>query len=334
MGAALVFSMGLAARSDHDVAVPSYLHGADGGFEKFFHKGGCKMNVQRILILGVLLCWSGLAQAGTWLTLDMPNATGTKIYGISGNNVVGSSSLGNFIYNMATDTWAIQNTPDIIKGIDGTNFVGDYGDYYHKHGFLYDGTNLTTLDLSDVASTRIEGIDGRNVVGYYDTGRGTLKHGFFYDGSNWATLDKPGSHETFIVDLDGDNLVGWYTLTGSTHTYGFSYNMATQIWTSLSGPGPGSSAVTGISGENLVGTYYYYYQTHSFLYDGTTWAILDMPEANGHSTIFTGIDGDKITGYYYDTSGNTHGLIYAIPEPATMLLLASGGLLFNRYNLT
>jgi len=281
-----------------------------------------------ILMLGVLLSCGELAQAGTWFTLDMPGASGTKIYGISGSNIVGSSSLGNFLYNMATNSWTILNTPDVINGIDGSNAVGDYGDYYSRHGFLYDGATLTTIDMPGAASTRINGIDGSNIVGYYDTGRGTLKHGFLNNGANWTTLDMPGSqpgtsYETIISDIDGSNLVGWCPTNGGASSHGFLYNLTTNIWTSLDMPVGGSTRILGINGNNLVGQYQNY-NLHGFLYDGINWTTLDMPEANGHSTLISDIDDNKIVGYYYDSSGNVHGFVYTIPEPATVSFLLFG----------
>jgi hypothetical protein len=61
--------------------------------------------------LGVLtaILFSSYSIAGTWKTLDKPGATSTAIYGIQGNNLVGS---------------------------------------YDGHGFLYDGINWTILDIS------------------------------------------------------------------------------------------------------------------------------------------------------------------------------------------
>ena len=43
-----------------------------------------------------------------------------------------------------------------------------------------------------------------------------------------------------------------------------------------------------------------------------------------------GIDGGNVVGYYADADGNDHGLPAAIPESATLSLLALGMLLAGR----
>ena len=76
-----------------------------------------------------------------------------------------------------------------INGIDGSNLVGYYQDAqspYHYHGFLYNGTNWTTLDFPGATATYISGIDGGNLVGMYQNGSGS--HGFIYTIPEPATL--------------------------------------------------------------------------------------------------------------------------------------------------
>jgi len=54
-----------------------------------------------------------------------------------------------------------------------------------------------------------------------------------------------------------------------------------------------------------------------------TWTTLDYPGA--YQTVARGISGDSIVGIYNDGSGSpSHGFIYEIPEPATLLLLGFG----------
>jgi len=45
-----------------------------------------------------------------------------------------------------------------------------------------------------------------------------------------------------------------------------------------------------------------------------------------------GISGSSIVGSYSDSSG-THGFVYTIPEPATLLLFALGGLVLRKHKL-
>jgi hypothetical protein len=68
------------------------------------------------------------------------------------------------------------------------------------------------------------------------------------------------------------------------------------------------------------GTGYY-----PFLYDGSTWTTLYM------WGIPYGIDGSTIVGSYEDGSGS-HGFIYEIPEPATLLLFGLGAVILRKHH--
>lgn len=128
---------------------------------------------------------SGYAMADTWTTLDMPGATETYAYGISGNNIV--------------------------------------GEYYNsgRRSFLYNGTNWTTLEMPGAYGTYSCGIDGSNIVGYYEDASGF--HGFLYDGTNWTTLNKPGTTYIEAHDISGSNIVGYYRDASGLH--GFLYTI-------------------------------------------------------------------------------------------------------------
>jgi uncharacterized membrane protein len=110
------------------------------------------------------------------------------------------------------------------------------------------------------------------------------------------------------------------------HYNGFLHNGTT--WTTLNYPGASETTAYGISGSNIVG--YYEYEDgsrHGFLYDGTTWRTLDYPGA--FNTYAYGISGNRIVGCFSDSSGQ-HGFLLTIPEPATLSLLAIGGLVLVR----
>jgi len=103
-------------------------------------------------------------------------------------------------------------------------------------------------------------------------------------------------------------------------------------WTTIDVPGAYGAKPTkayGIDGSNIVGTYGDASGgQHGFLYNGSSWTTLDMPGAS--ETFAHGIDGSNIVGQYFDASGGYHGFVYVIPEPATLLLLALGGLALIR----
>ena len=84
----------------------------------------------------------------------------------------------------------------------------------------------------------------------------------------------------------------------------------------------------GIDGTNIVGSFSDGSDVHGLSYDGSTYTTLDVPGAS--STYAYDIDGTNIVGFFYDGSGNSHGFLAVIPEPATLSLLAVGMLMACR----
>ncbi|HLB74407.1 MAG TPA: PEP-CTERM sorting domain-containing protein [Sedimentisphaerales bacterium] len=95
-------------------------------------------------------------------------------------------------------------------------------------------------------------------------------------------------------------------------------------WVTIDYPGARRTNPSDISGGKIVGSYADAFNWYGCVYDGTTWTRLDFP--GGSDTTAYAIDGDNITGAYTDDSGKSHGFIYTIPEPGTIMLLGLGGL--------
>jgi hypothetical protein len=84
------------------------------------------------------------------------------------------------------DEWTIiEKKPGAVRtwitGIDGSNIVGGYETAFNcpTHGFLYNGTTWTTLDMPGAISTSISGINGNKIVGDY-TDASRKSHRFIY----------------------------------------------------------------------------------------------------------------------------------------------------------
>jgi hypothetical protein len=246
-----------------------------------------------------------------------------------------------------------------VTGISGNNIVGYYGTSVNQHGFIYDGTNWKTFDISSERSTVLLGISGNNIVGEYeDSVFIGLYHSFLYDGTTWTTiplmafgvgpginygidddiivtsnqiyniatqslttLNYPGASRTMICGVDGSNLVGSYD------NHGFVYNMTTQNWTTIDYPEATYTRIYGIDGSNLVGSSTLNGEKLAdFIYDGTTFHALDLPGSP------MGIYGNIIVGSYITTihfGDNgigvfSHGYVYTIPEPASLLFMGLG----------
>jgi len=147
--------------------------------------------------LAILLLAAAIARADTitsYTTLDDPlaNTSGIRVWGVSGNNVVG--------YYM--DSSSVE------------------------HGFLYNGGTYTTLDNPSASQmtyygTTAFGISGNNIVGTYSSDGASL--GFLYNGSTYATLNNPSGTSTAAYGISGNNVVGSYT-DSSNVIHGFLYN--------------------------------------------------------------------------------------------------------------
>ncbi len=185
------------------------------------------------------------------------------------------------------------------------------------------GTNYITLTFPGALQTAALGINGNNIVGWYQdivNGLGWYEntngvtHGFVYDGSSYNSIDYPGADQaTFASSISGNDIVGGYANVWGATGNGFLYNGTTYT------PLPVVSethAPYGISGNNIVGNYDDSSgMTHGFLYDGTSYTTIDFPGADG--SFAYGIDSDDIIvgTYFYYTNRTTgaaisHGYIY------------------------
>jgi hypothetical protein len=295
--------------------------------EKGMRKETClnSITICAVVVLFVM-CY---ARAGTWQTLDFEGTTQTQLLAIDGSNIIAETGGVNYyLYNGTT--WS--SLPDMPGHYDTKPYdiSGGViaGTYFNPgvHGYTYNGSIWTTYDEPLATNaTEILSIDGSNLVGDYWDDVGI--HGFFYNGTTWTSLDYAGANYTKVYGIRGENLVGGYGPdTGLGH--GFLYNYKEMTWTALDFPGgvSFSTYIKDIDGGNIVGCYSYF-GFHGFLYNGTTWTTLDFPGAN--YTQIEGISGNNIVGWYNDSSG-THGFVYIIPEPATLLLLGFGAAMVAR----
>ena len=87
----------------------------------------------------------------------------------------------------------------------------------------------------------------------------------------------------------------------------------------------GGPYANGISGNDIVGQLYDGGQYPvGFLYDGTTYTLLNDPVA-AEGSYASGISDGNIVGTYYDINGDPNGfLAEGVPEPSCVVLILTG----------
>jgi uncharacterized membrane protein len=151
---------------------------------------------------------------------------------------------------------------------------------------------------------------GRMVGGYNNTELDiyTADHGFELKGNTFSTIDYPGAQQTEVEAINkGGEMVGDF-LDASGNQHGFK--LAGGIYTQLDYPGTttGTVALGVNSSGEIVGIYNNPNQT-GFLLKSGTYSSIAVPGA-----VYTYAEGINkygvIAGYYFDTSGNSHGFTW------------------------
>lgn len=254
--------------------------------------------------------------AGTWTTINCPWGNMTETMGMSGSNIVGMSHSdvwNGFIYNGLTYTRLSMPgaTQTLLFNASGSNIVGVFDDSsLNSHGWLYNDTTKiwNTIDKSGATDTYVYGISANVMVGYYHTPAGQ-DLSFRFDGTTWANISMPGALITYTYGIDGNKYVGEYMDPSTYNNYGFYYDG--QNWITL------NFIPRDIDGSYIVG--------QNVVYNTITKTSFSLNAPGAGQTRLMGVNGDKIFGYY-----DSHGFVYTIPEPATLLLLGLGARLCLR----
>jgi MBG domain len=204
--------------------------------------------------------------------IDPPGSSLTVATAISGTRVVGwfidAGGQHGFLYDNSTGNYTVldptnsspSNNTTTATAVSSNGVVGYFQSTIDgaTHGFLFDGTNYTTIDPSGSQLTQATGISGNNVVGIYVNGE--QQHGFVYNIASTAyvsAIDPPTSLTnnafTTVTGVSGNNMAGYFQ---NSAEHGFLYETDNATFTSpLDPPLSVDTEIDGVSGDNVVGTY-------------------------------------------------------------------------------
>ena len=155
-------------------------------------------------------------------------------------------------------------------------------------------------------ATRILGIDGNDLVGYYESRQG-VDHAFATDAARkFRTIFRSSTSSVASAVNDRGQIVGWETVASSAAE---GWLLAGKRFANLAYPGAVLTQPSGINkSDEIVGSYEDASgNTHGFILTqplkAPRWREFDEPQASGE-TILAGInDRDDLVGYYQNGSG-------------------------------
>lgn len=276
--------------------------------------------------------------------VDPANPTFTQALGInSAGTIVGYGNAVTFngFELVLPSSFTRQNVPGAdggtqVVGISGSGTtVGFSITGGVTNGFAQTGGIFTTVDQPGTAFNQLLGINqsGTTAAGYSSTDPAGMVNQHALTVSGGPSFTTPAFTDinallpaNFNSQATGVNnagtVVGFYQPTSTTFT-GFE-DIAGMI-SSITFPGSVDTQALGVNDlGQIVGDY--------TLADGDMFGFLDtggvfttLDPFSSTAVTINGInDNGRVVGFYVDANGNTIGTVGAVPEPATLTLLAAG----------
>jgi hypothetical protein len=270
--------------------------------------------------------------------------SGTQQVGNTGNATLWSGSAASRV-DLNPSGFATSEA----KGTNGTKQVGfgstTAGGY--DHALLWSGSAASYVDLhpaNGYYASYAYGISGTQQVGYsWSVAANGNSHAMLWNGTAASYVDLhpsiSGFTSTYAYGTNGTKQVGWtYMVAGgvvNSHALLWSGTAASRV--DLNPTGFSASLAFGTNGTQQVG-YGNGSATggtdHALLWSGTAASFVDLNQFLPAGFIIScaqAIDSyGNIAGYARDNSGNYHAILWQVPEPATILLIAFGGLLLRK----
>jgi hypothetical protein len=251
---------------------------------------------------------------------------------------VGQAGLVSYI---AIDLNPSGFTKSAAVGISGTQQVGSGSGSAtggNSHALLWNGSAASYVDLhpSVFAGSNAVGISGTQQVGLGYT-IGGYEHALLWNGSaaSFIDLNPSGFVWSIANGTSGTQQVGWGTPGEGYHALLWNGSAGSVI--DLNPSGFVWSIAYGTSGTQQVGSGMGSAtgdNNHALLWNGSADSYVDLHQFLSSDFISSealGIAGNgNIIGYATDSLGNTHAILWQVPEPATLLLLGLGAVILRR----
>jgi len=237
----------------------------------------------------------------------------------------------NFPGSAQTQVTGINNVGTTVGFWSDTNLgSGDNNFGFTDIGGAFTNVNNPATGAGPPMINQLLGVNDSNIaVGFYVDGAG-LTHGYTYNIGAMtfsANIDDPngvGATTAAAINKSGE-IAGFYTDAGGV-VHGFVDNGG--MFTTIDPTGSTSTVLLGLNDNGFaVGDYIDAMGVmHGLLYDlnNNTFQNIDDPFGIGTTTINGINDKEQLVGFYVNGDGNTIGLVANVPEPASLLLLASG----------
>ncbi len=269
-----------------------------------------------------------------------------KIAGYFGSGNAGFPNKGYTTTPPYNTSFVNENFPGSAQTqVTGLNNVGTTVGFYSNtnngigldsnFGFVEQGGTFTNVNnpatgVGPPAINQLLGVNDSNIaVGFYVDGAG-LTHGYTYNIGAMTfsgNIDDPngvGATTAAAINNAGE-IAGFYTDAGGV-VHGFVDNGG--MFTTIDPTGSTSTVLLGLNDNGFaVGDYIDAMGVmHGLLYDlnNNTFQNIDDPFGIGTTTINGINDKEQLVGFYVNGDDNTIGLVANVPEPASLLLLASG----------
>jgi PEP-CTERM motif len=308
-------------------------------------------------LAAVALAWGAQPAQAYYVFQDIINpgdATFNQELGINSAGEIagyfGSGAMGHPNQGYTTVPPYTSFTPENFTGsvqtqVTGINNIGTTVGFWSNSnmgvgldsnfGFTDVGGSFTNVNNLNTATTppvfnQLLGVNDHNVaVGFY-TDAGGVTHGYTYNiaGMTFSgDINDPNAvgNTTAAAINNAGEIAGFYTVAGGAF-HGFIDNGGT--FTTLDAPG---AVDTSLLGLNDLGEAVGFDIDAAMMMHGIVCSVIaltcqqvDDPSGIG-TTTFNGVnDLGQIVGFYVNGADNTIGLLATVPEPASLLLLASG----------